>query len=41
MIQNCKEANLMLGSRRLNNFYECEKGSVQFCVNSNLKLKIK
>ena len=34
MIQNCNEANLMLGSRRLNNFYECEKGSVQFCVNS-------
>ena len=34
MIENCNEANLMLGSRRLNDVFDCEKASVQFCVNS-------
>ena len=34
MIDKCNEAKLMLGSRRLNNLYDCEKGSVQFCVSS-------
>jgi len=34
MIEKCNEARLMIGTRRLNNIYDCEKGSLQFCVNS-------
>ena len=31
MVKMCNDFKLMFGSRRLNTFYECEKGSVQFC----------
>ena len=34
MINNCNEAQLMLGQRRLNSHYECEIEAVQYCTYS-------
>ena len=32
MVKQCNNINEMIGTRRLNEPYKCEKNSIQFCV---------